>query len=111
MNLSSVPWPIILLIAVAVIGCVEWLKGFAKKAPTWIWAVVSLVLCAGFAAGDEYIGHWVLYGGVAMALIKFGYELFIKGIPALIAGALGNLAKPQKTENATPCDTAGVPRS
>ncbi len=103
MEQFAVPWQIILLIAVAVIGCVEWLKGFAKKAPTWIWALVSLALCAGFALSDVYVkGNWVLYGGVAMAIIKFGYELLVKGIPALISNALGNIAKPEaKIENPT----------
>ncbi len=83
----SIDLSTVLLTAYAVIGCIEWLKGFWPKARTWLWAVFALLFCAGFLAGAAYVGRWVLLMGAAMATIKFAYVVVVQKI----VGAIGRL--------------------
>jgi len=84
MDNLSIPWTVIILIAVAIVGDVQWLKGIFKKAPTWVWAIVAVILCAALAAAQYYVGIWVLYAAVALSFAQLGYEIILQAIPTLI---------------------------
>ncbi len=84
MDLSSIPWGTIILIAIAAVGIVQWLKGAFKKAPTWIWAIASALLCIGLAAASTYISPWILYAAVALSFAQLCYEIIVQGIPELV---------------------------
>jgi hypothetical protein len=71
-------WKIIVSVAVAVVGLLQWIKGLLPKAPTWVWAVASAIGCIGAAAATFYLPGWVLLGMVALAVTQLGYETIVK---------------------------------
>jgi len=77
-------WEQVIEIAIAVVGLIEWVKGFFKKAPTWVWAIAAVVGCLGAAAVAFYLPPWVLLGIVALAIATLGYELIVQFIKSKI---------------------------
>ena len=107
MDALLIPWSTIILIAIAIVGIVQWLKGAVKKAPSWIWAAASVLLCGGLSAAAAFVGPWVLYAAVALSFAQLCYEIIVQGIPAIVKKLIGG-----GTEPAKPADTqAGVPGS
>ena len=86
MDLSLiVPW---ILGGLTVVGCLEWIKGFAKRAPTWVWGVAAAALAVGWAVAPD----WVRLAAGVLAISQIGYATLIQAVKAYIA------AKAQKVE-------------
>ena len=69
--------------AVAVLGLVQYLKGLAKKLPSWTWGVISIVLCVawGFTSEKFHLAWGTL------SITQLGYETLYQPILAKIRGA------------------------
>lgn len=77
------------MVAIAVVGNVQFLKGAFKKAPSWVWSIAAVVLCVGYVALAALVGAWMLYASVALAIVQMGYEILLQGVPMLIKKLLG----------------------
>jgi hypothetical protein len=84
---------VIVLVAFAVLGVVQHLKGLFKKAPTWVWAVSAFALYFIFAAGYVFLPAVVVVfltiGVLAWAVGQLGYELLWQTLIGWIRNALG----------------------
>lgn|GEM_PF-4290273 len=72
-----VPW---ILGGLTVVGCLEWFKGFAKAAPTWIWGVVAMVLSIGWAIAPD----WLRLAAGVLSISQIGYATIIQAVQAYI---------------------------
>mgnify|MGYP001174068567 CR=1 FL=1 len=86
----EIDWGFIVLVAIATVGLVQWLKGILPKAPTWIWAIAAVVLCFGLAALGTLVSRWILLAAVALAAAQLCYELILQGIPKIVGGVLNS---------------------
>ena len=80
-------WKTALLGAVGVVGMIQWVKGFCKDAPTWVWGVASAAICFGLSAVVVFVpkfSQWVLLGGAMLACCQLGYETIVKLLLAKI---------------------------
>jgi hypothetical protein len=108
MDLSLIPWGTIILIAIAAVGLVQWLKGAFKKAPSWIWAIASAILCIGLAAGTFYVSAWILYAAVALSFAQLCYEIIVQGIPEIVKRLISG--QPAATSSGSPPPGAANPQ-
>jgi hypothetical protein len=81
----------IVLIAVAAVGITEWLKGFFKAAPTWVWGVVGIVLCFGIGILALCVSPIMLYAADAVAFMQLCYSLIVQTVPAIFKGIAARL--------------------
>ena len=66
-------------------GLIQWAKGFAHKAPSWVWAAASplAALAAAVAAGgDRWTWNWLGVWACSQVL----YETIIQTVKRKIAG-------------------------
>jgi hypothetical protein len=96
------PLTLIVLIAIAAVGLTEWVKGFFKLAPTWVWGVVGIALCFGVGALAVWVAPIMLYAAVAAALMQLCYVLIVQSVPAIFKGIVARLAPVVKDGAATP---------
>ena len=73
-------WGKVLIVAVAVVGLLQWLKGLLPGAPAWAWAAASAARCVAIAAATAYLPDWMLLGLVALAASQIGYEVIVQYI-------------------------------
>jgi hypothetical protein len=78
-------WGVWLSGAVAVVGVIQWAKGLAPKAASWVWlaAMPALSLAASFAAGGQR--PWFDALGIA-AIAQLGYELIVQAVRKRLGG-------------------------
>lgn len=79
---------LIVVAAIGVVGIIEYVKGVWKKAPSWVWQIVSPLACAvvAFVQG----GGWqkeVLTGLVLLALCELAYQKIVAAIGAIVDSA------------------------
>ena len=89
----QIDWGFIILVAIATVGLVQWIKGLLPKAPRWIWAIAAVFLAFGLSAMATYIDRWVLLAAAALAAAQLCYELIVQAIPQLVKGILAGLPK------------------
>lgn len=83
--MEFIQWGIWLAGAVAVVGGVQWAKGLAPKAPSWVWLLAMPVLsvAAALAAGGDR--PWFNALGIA-AIAQLGYELIVQAVRKKLGG-------------------------
>ena len=100
MDFSSLTKPLIeaFLIAIAVVGVVEYVKGIPWKSapPTWVWAIANPVLCGAGAALLNPFPVCILIAALALGISQLGYQTLIQGITAAINNATGANIQPPK---------------
>ncbi len=84
---------VIVLIALAVLGIIQALKGLFKRAPNWIWTIVAFVLYFAFAAGYVWLPAPVVVflsiGILAWAIGQLGYEALWQTMIGWLRNLLG----------------------
>lgn len=76
-----IEWGYLLGAAVGVVGVMEYAKGFAKAAPTWVWRALLPLVCIGVAiAGDGGIYQIATNALVLLACCEVGYSYILKAI-------------------------------
>ncbi len=105
----ELPVALVIWVAVAVVGLLEVIKRLPKNKhlSSWLWATLSVVLCCGYLAASQYVGYWVVYAGVAIAFVKFGHAIIVKGIIGFIGQAVGSVVK-VKEETVTTTETTAT---
>jgi len=78
-------WAAWLAGAVAVVGITQYLKGFAKEAPSWVWLAVMPVLAIGTAWAAGGARPWYDALGI-VAIAQLGYELIVQGVKRNLGG-------------------------
>lgn len=81
----NVDWEVVLSAAFGAIGVLEYIKGFYKGSPSYVWRILQPVLCLGFAAVAAFLPAWVMTGILALALSQVGYELILDGVRKKLA--------------------------
>ena len=83
--MDLVVWGAWLAGAVAVVGVLQYLKGLAKGAPSWIWsaAMPALAIVTAWAAGGAR--PWFDALGIA-SIAQLGYDLIVQRIRKDLGG-------------------------
>ena len=77
--------------AFGAIGVLEYVKGFVPNAPTWVWRVALLPICAGVSiAGGGEIFQVATNGVLLLALTQICYDLIISAVKKLIEKKMEN---------------------
>lgn len=89
MNLQ-IDWMFLAAAAFGVAGVIEYIKGFAKKAPKWIWRLALPFICVGVAvvAGGG-IKQIAVNAVLTLAMSQLCYEAIVGGVKKLIEGFIG----------------------
>ena len=84
--MQLITWGAWLAGAVAVVGVLQYLKGLAKEAPSWVWSAVmpALAIATAWAAGGER--PWFDALGIA-SIAQLGYDLIVQRIRKDLVGA------------------------
>lgn len=105
---------VVMLVAFAVLGIVQHLKGLFKKAPTWVWAISAFalyfILAALYVLLPPAAVVFLAIAVLSMALGQLGYEVIWQALIGWIKTALGisiPAAPSAKPDNAA----AGLPGS
>lgn len=70
--------------AITVVGLLQWFKGLAPGAPSWIWGIAAAALALGYAAAPP----WAQTGAGILAVSQIGYEQIVQRLKAKLgAGA------------------------
>lgn len=82
------------LAVIATVGTVQWIKGFFKKSPTWIWRLLLPLFAIGwgFLMGKMWVDR-ALYAGLIIALSEAGYAAIVQGLPQVAASLLEKLKR------------------
>jgi hypothetical protein len=82
----SIDWETVLAAAFAAIGVLEYIKGFFKNAPSFVWRITQPVLCVLFAGISALLPAWVMVGILALAMSQVGYQVIIDTVKNKIGG-------------------------
>ena len=66
-------WELLVLSAFAVLGTIEWIKGFFKQAPAFVWRILLPVACIGML----FVPNQVRLGLCVLSLTQIGYDTFV----------------------------------
>jgi len=67
--------------AIAVVGVMEWLKGFfpVDKVPSWVWRALMAPTCVAIAAAGGGALNQILSNGAALiAITQIGYPVLVQ---------------------------------
>lgn len=84
-------WAYLVGAAIAVVGVLEWIKGFAPVTwPSWVWRVVMAPICVVVAiAGDGGVFQIATNSFALIAISQIGYPVLIQ-LPTAIIQAFRN---------------------
>lgn len=82
-------WVLVLVIALCASGLIQWLKGFAKKAPTWVWGLLLPLLCLAIAVAVQPWPFLLLLALLGLVLAQIGYDTLLRGLLAWVARLQG----------------------
>jgi hypothetical protein len=88
-----VDFGLLLMAAIAVVGLIEYTKGWWKSAPSWVWRAFSPIACVLAAIGVG--GGWrkeLFEALVLLAICELAYQTIVAAIPKLIDSAIGKSA-------------------
>jgi hypothetical protein len=74
----GIDWLGALAIGFAAVGDIQYLKGWCKGCPSWVWGVALPVVCVGLAFAPPV----VLMGALALGIAQLGYENIVKVVMA-----------------------------
>ena len=87
----SIDFVYLVAAAFGAIGVLEYIKGFVPNAPTWVWRVALLPICAGVSlAGDGGVFQVATNGVLLLALTQICYDLIISSVKKLIERKMSN---------------------
>lgn len=86
----QIDWMFLAAAAFGVAGVIEYVKGFAKKAPKWLWRLALPFVCAGVAmvAGGG-LKQIAVNTVLTLAMSQLCYEAIVGGVKKLIEGLIG----------------------
>jgi len=89
MNLD-IDWMFLAAAAFGVAGVIEYVKGFARKAPKWLWRLALPFVCAGIAVtGGGGITQIAVNAVLILAMSQLCYEAIIGAVKKLVTGFIG----------------------
>lgn len=85
-----IDWMFLAAAAFGVAGVLEYIKGFAKKAPKWLWRLALPFVCAGVAvAASGGIKQIAVNAVLILAMSQLCYEAIVGAVKKLIEGFIG----------------------
>ena len=89
----DINWVYLIAAAFGVAGTMEYIKGFAKAAPTWVWHAILPVVCVGVAAAGDGGGWQIATNAIfLLAITQLAYDLVISSVRKLLSKAAGGPA-------------------
>lgn len=82
----KIDWTMILAVAFAAIGLIEYAKGCAPMVPALVWRIAQPVVCLGLAVVFVLLPPTIVTGVMALALSQIGYEAVIETVKKRIGG-------------------------
>lgn len=82
----SFDWTLILAVAFAAIGIIEYIKGCLPAAPSWVWRVAQPAACLVLAVGFAMLPPFISTAALALALSQIGYQAIIETVKRRIGG-------------------------
>ncbi|MFW6312256.1 MAG: hypothetical protein ACOC2N_00025 [Spirochaetota bacterium] len=80
-------WETVSIGVFIVVGLIEYVKGFAKDAPSWIWRVAVVPLSLLVALSVEYLPPFVVVALVIIAAAQLGYEVIVESVRKRLRGS------------------------
>ncbi len=68
--------------AIVVIGLIQWIKGIASGAPTWVWAAIAPIIAIVYSYSPPAIRDAAGF----LAVSQLGYETIIQMIKRKLGG-------------------------
>jgi hypothetical protein len=81
----TIDWTLILAVAFATIGILEYAKGFFPDVPGNTWRIIQLVACLALAAVFALLPPFIGTGLLALALSQIGYQAVIEAVKRKLA--------------------------
>ena len=82
-----ISWEHVTIGVFVVVGLIEYVKGFARSAPAWVWRVTLVPASFAVAASIEHLPPFVLVGLVILAAAQLGYEVVVETVRKRMGGA------------------------
>ena len=84
----DINWTLLVVAAGAIVGTVEWIKFFARKAPSWVWHAALLPLSVAYALLiPGAVGTRVISAGFLLLAVQVGYTVIVRGVGAWVRKA------------------------
>lgn len=81
-----IDWETVSVGVFVVVGLIEFAKGFAKNAGTWLWRLALLPASLLVAMTIKLLPSWALVALVILAASQLGYEVVVKNVKKRLGG-------------------------